>query len=32
LAVDHLRTHPWFAVQRQGAGWDMVRLVSLDTL
>jgi hypothetical protein len=32
LAVDHLRTHPWFVVQRQGAGWDMVRLVSLDTL
>jgi len=32
LAVDHLRTHPWFVVQRQGAGWDMVRLVRLDTL
>jgi len=27
LAVDHLRAHPWFAVQRQGAGWDMVRVV-----
>ncbi len=25
LAVDHLRAHPWFAVQRQGAGWDTVR-------
>jgi hypothetical protein len=25
LTVDHLRTHPRFAVQRQGAGWDMVR-------
>ncbi|TEU11068.1 MAG: hypothetical protein E3J21_24575 [Anaerolineales bacterium] len=32
LAVDHLRAHPWFVVQRQGAGWDMVRLVSRDTL
>jgi len=32
LAVDHLRTHPWFVVQRQGAGWDMVRLVPPDTL
>jgi len=27
LGLDHLREHPWFAVQRQGAGWDMVRLV-----
>jgi hypothetical protein len=26
IAVDGLRTHPWFAVQRQGAGWDMVRV------
>ena len=25
LTVDHLRVHPWFVVQRQGAGWDMVR-------
>ena len=32
LAVDHLRAHPWFVVQRQGAGWDMVRVVSRDTL
>jgi hypothetical protein len=24
LGVDHLRQHPWFAVQRQGIGWDMV--------
>jgi len=29
LAVDHLRGHPWFAVQRQGAGWDMVRTVNI---
>ena len=28
LGVDHLRQHPWFAVQRQGVGWDMVRLIS----
>ncbi len=28
LTVDHLRAHPWFEVQRQGAGWDMVRVVS----
>ena len=28
LTVHHLRTHPRFAVQRQGAGWDMVRVVS----
>ena len=28
LSVDHLRAQPRFAVQRQGAGWDMVRLVS----
>lgn len=26
LSLDHLRRHPWFAVQRQGAGLDMVRL------
>ncbi|MFP4344990.1 MAG: hypothetical protein ACLFU8_09875 [Anaerolineales bacterium] len=26
LVVDDLRRHPWFAVQRQGAGWEMVRL------
>ena len=25
LGVDVLREHRWFAVQRQGAGWDMVR-------
>lgn len=25
LGLDHLREHPWFVVQRQGAGWDMVR-------
>ncbi len=30
LAVDYLRTHPWFVVQRQGAGWDMVRIVSRE--
>ena len=28
LSVGHLRAHPWFVVQRQGAGWDMVRAVS----
>ena len=27
LTVDRLRAHPWFAVQRQGGGWDMVRVV-----
>lgn len=27
LSLDHLRRHPWFAVQRQGASLDMVRLV-----
>ena len=27
LTVDHLRAHPRFAVQRQGAGWDAVRIV-----
>jgi hypothetical protein len=32
LAVDHLRTHPQFVVQRQGAGWDMVRVVPRDAL
>jgi hypothetical protein len=32
LSVDRLRGHPWFVVQRQGAGWDMVRLVSSDML
>jgi hypothetical protein len=26
LGVDQLREHPLFAVQRQGSGWDMVRL------
>ena len=26
LTVHHLREHSWFAVQRQGAGWEMVRL------
>ena len=26
LTVDHLRAHPRFTVQRQGVGWDMVRL------
>ncbi len=26
VSVDRLRGHPWFAVQRQGSGWDMVRL------
>jgi hypothetical protein len=25
LTLDHLHQHPQFAVQRQGAGWDMVR-------
>jgi hypothetical protein len=25
LTVDHLRAHPWFVVQRQGAGWESVR-------
>ena len=24
VTVDHLRAHPWFAVRREGAGWDMV--------
>jgi hypothetical protein len=28
LGVDHLRAHPRFVVQRQGAGWDMVRAES----
>ena len=27
LALDHLRKHSWFVVQRQGGGWDMVRAV-----
>lgn len=27
LALGHLREHPWFVVQRQGSGWDMVRVV-----
>ncbi len=27
LTLDYLRGHPWFAVQRQGGGWDMVRVV-----
>jgi hypothetical protein len=26
LGVDSVRQQPWFAVQRQGSGWDMVRL------
>ncbi len=26
LTLDDLRRHPWFAVQRQGAGLDMVRV------
>ncbi|MCW5844562.1 MAG: hypothetical protein KIT77_25140 [Caldilinea sp.] len=26
LSLDHVRRHPWFAVQRQGAALDMVRL------
>lgn len=26
ITVDEVRLSPWFAVQRQGAGWDMVRL------
>jgi hypothetical protein len=30
LTVDDLRADPRFAVQRQGAGWDMVRLVRSD--
>ena len=30
LTLDHLRYHPRFAVQRQGAGWDMVRLMPSD--
>ena len=30
LTLDHLRQHPRFAVQRQGAGWDMVRLMRSD--
>ncbi len=30
LTVDHLRTHPWFGVQRQGTGWNMVRVVSRE--
>lgn len=29
LAVGHLRAHPWFVVQRQGADWDMVRARSM---
>lgn len=28
LSVDQLRRHPGFVVQRQGDGWDMVRLAS----
>jgi hypothetical protein len=27
MTVDELRQSPWFAVQRQGSGIDMVRLV-----
>ena len=30
LSVGHLRAHSRFVVQRQGAGWDMVRLASAD--
>jgi len=30
LTLDHLRQHPQFAVQRQGAGWDMVRPILSD--
>ena len=26
LSVHHLRMHPGFVVQRQGSGWDMVRI------
>jgi hypothetical protein len=26
VSVDRLRSHPWFAVQRQGTRWDMVRI------
>jgi hypothetical protein len=26
ISLDTLRQSPWFAVQRQGSGWDMVRL------
>ncbi|MBN2392860.1 MAG: hypothetical protein JXR84_19165 [Anaerolineae bacterium] len=26
VTVDGLRTHPWFTVRREGAGWDMVGL------
>lgn len=26
LGVDDLRRHPWFGVQRQGIGWEMVRV------
>lgn len=29
LSLDHLRRHPWFAVQRQGAALDMVRLAGV---
>jgi hypothetical protein len=32
LAVDDLRANPRFAVQRQGAGWDMVGLASSDAV
>jgi len=31
LTVDHLRAHPWFIVQRQGSGWDTVRVTLPDT-
>jgi hypothetical protein len=30
LTVDHLRAHPRFVVQRQGAGWDTVRAAASD--
>lgn len=30
VGIDDLRTCPWFAVQRQGGGWDMVRLNAIS--
>jgi len=30
LALDYLRAHSRFAVQRQGSGWDMVRVVASE--
>lgn len=32
MTVDELRRSPWFAVQRQGAGIDMVRLVGASVV